>query len=675
MSADTESASSPLVSTLLVDGFPEDIDWGPIDATFPKNEIDVVIYHKNCRDGFGCRFAVEHYYRTAALSLSPQSASSSSASPSSSSPSSSLSPPPVVLREIVYCAAPAGWEPSLSEILPQITDKNVLLCDLTLPLLTMRAIQSKARHFLCIDHHDSGTLVLKAMSPEHKVYHKRRSAAYLTWRFLFRDDPNVVPQLIHYIQDADIWTSDYKLSRGACRAFIAGLDAAFPTMQYSDYVGFLSSDGLAIRSTIEAGQKQLVLRRRQVTELVDRATIQFVQLPNGVCAIVAVVCNVPTFCISDVGHDCLTKFPLVDFSCIINHNNSSANNAVGGGSGGAAAAAVGGGSSSSSSSSSPVEGMQTSFSLRSQEDRMDVSKVAKLYNGGGHDNASGCNLSSQWYGLPSLALVPSHNRRKLASHPEEEKEEEENSGNVGRSVDPSWVATKDSGALFYHLLEHLYLAVTPLSRVSHSPNSVADSKSVKAAATAAKKKDSQQVQEEEKKEGRQELLGVYVNIGCLDGTIAEYLCRYLLQPHSHHLPLASPVPHHFTQKALWICHQIETSTKTCQTLESKCRPSEDGSGTGTLQVTPAAVTSTAAVAPEVITPATQLGTHVHFACHWYFDGKRSHYVVYPETREVAVALMDDYFSRKPLLFTDVSLVESAHGPVITFSVLGCVSKL
>ncbi len=70
---------------------------------------------------------------------------------------------------------------------------------------------------------------------------------------------------------------------------------------------------------------------------------------------IALYCNSSEFK-SDVGADMLKKYPLGDFSCIWNYD---------------------------------LNKNQTYFSLRSTNDRMDVSIMAQRYGGGGHRNASG----------------------------------------------------------------------------------------------------------------------------------------------------------------------------------------------------------------------------------------------------------------------------------------------
>ena len=47
-------------------------------------------------------------------------------------------------------------------------------------------------------------------------------------------------------------------------------------------------------------------------------------------------------------------------------------------------------------------GEKTRFSLRSRENGTDVSKIAEMYNGGGHFCAAGCSLNGFHSNLPGI---------------------------------------------------------------------------------------------------------------------------------------------------------------------------------------------------------------------------------------------------------------------------------
>ena len=139
-----------------------------------KNNIDLVIYHRGCTDGFGSAFAVWKYFngnnntRIASTTLS-----------------------------IEYISANYNEDP------PDVRGRNVLICDFSYKYNVLLNMIEQANSLLVIDHHISAEKELKNIDNKYKLFDMNHSGAYLTWVYFFPNEE--VPDLIKFIEDRDLW--------------------------------------------------------------------------------------------------------------------------------------------------------------------------------------------------------------------------------------------------------------------------------------------------------------------------------------------------------------------------------------------------------------------------------------------------------------------------------------
>jgi nanoRNase/pAp phosphatase (c-di-AMP/oligoRNAs hydrolase) len=120
----------------------------------------VVIYHKNCPDGFGAAWAAWKKYGD----------------------------------EASYVAA------SYSDPIPEgIEGKEVYVIDFSYDAVRLPALESKAKRLVVIDHHKGGEAHVKA-TKEH-VFDLTHSGAYLAWQYFHPGEK--VPDFIEYLSDGD----------------------------------------------------------------------------------------------------------------------------------------------------------------------------------------------------------------------------------------------------------------------------------------------------------------------------------------------------------------------------------------------------------------------------------------------------------------------------------------
>jgi hypothetical protein len=178
-----------------------------------------------------------------------------------------------------------------------------------------------------------------------------RSGAGITWDYFFPDVSR--PRLISYVEDNDLWIFKHPETKPFISLF-HNVKHDFSTFLL--YLNDLNDDqgNNLINITIQAGESILKFKNEQVDNLCKSAYFKLHKFDNEY--IIGVYVNTPLF-ISEVGNRLFDIYPIADFSSPFNFS-----------------------------------GHVTKFSLRSTNDRCDVSKIAKSLGGGGHRNASGVTL-------------------------------------------------------------------------------------------------------------------------------------------------------------------------------------------------------------------------------------------------------------------------------------------
>lgn len=231
-------------------------------------------------------------------------------------------------------------------ILTACQNKNVLMVDFSYKYPQLLILMQLAKSFLILDHHLTAKADLANIDDDKKIFDLNKSGVGITWE-VFHPQKSL-PRFLALIQDRDLWR--YSLP----------YTLEFVTVLYTQPQDFILwesylDDG-KVDQTIAHGRAWLEYQNIITDRLVDSATY-ILQEWEGQYIIVVYV-NSPEFK-SDVGNKLFDKYPLADFSVVWNYDLYKNN---------------------------------TYFSLRSTDDRLDVSAVAKKLGGGGHRNASGLTL-------------------------------------------------------------------------------------------------------------------------------------------------------------------------------------------------------------------------------------------------------------------------------------------
>jgi uncharacterized protein len=232
-----------------------------------------------------------------------------------------------------------------------VTDRSVIFVDFSLKADAMQEVLNKAKSVLIIDHHKTAEADLSNLLGYNfeTVFDKNHSGAVLAWKHFYPDKEP--PLLLRYIEDRDLWRFDLPHSRDMS-AFVFSMPYDFETWtsmveacENADEWNLMVQQGGAINRKFD----------KDLNELLPQVT-RFMRIGGNLVP----VANLP-YTMASEGAGRLAK--------------------------GAPFAA---------SYYDSVEGRR--FSLRSTDEGLDVSEIAKAYGGGGHRNAAGFQARLGWEG-------------------------------------------------------------------------------------------------------------------------------------------------------------------------------------------------------------------------------------------------------------------------------------
>ncbi|MCJ8158819.1 hypothetical protein [Sphingomonas sp. LaA6.9] len=291
---------------------------------------DIFIYHSPCDDGFGAAWEVHQCWGS----------------------------------EVEY------WPATYGKSAPDVAGKNVLIGDFSYKRTVLDQLAQSAASIIILDHHKTAAEDLAPFNlgwagdfpfchrdvpdvlrdlhsldrpPVAALFDMDQSGARLVWEFCHPGLP--APDLIRYVEDRDLW----RFALPETKAFSLYLRAhPYDFDTWTRLATQLADDdqrsAVMLQATaIEAFYKQ------KTAEMVT--TAQFKPI-NG---ITVPVVNCSWAFASDVAHELLERYPDAPFAACYYDR---------------------------------ADGSRT-YSLRSLDDRQDVSAIAKRYGGGGHRNAAG----------------------------------------------------------------------------------------------------------------------------------------------------------------------------------------------------------------------------------------------------------------------------------------------
>lgn len=149
---------------------------------FDINQIDTVLYHNNCQDGFGSAWIVWRYLKTDATYM--------------------------------------GIAPDRLPPISSFKNKYVVILDISLPASYLEEVKKTTKQVLLVDHHN--TYADELSNHSNAIFDMEHSSIYITWRIFFPDEK--IPQFIRYIEDNDLGVYEIKKTE----AFVSALGTKLP---------------------------------------------------------------------------------------------------------------------------------------------------------------------------------------------------------------------------------------------------------------------------------------------------------------------------------------------------------------------------------------------------------------------------------------------------------------
>lgn len=231
------------------------------------SEVDMIIYHKNCPDGFGAAFSGWKYNK-----LNKN-------------------------KDITFIEASYDDKP------PDVKGKNVLICDFSYKKQILLKLIEDANKLAVLDHHKSAMEDLNVIDDKYKVFDMTHSGANITWRYFFPDQE--IPLLIQYIEDRDIWLKKMYMTD----EFSSWLSTI--SQEFNNYNTLLNNDYLMTMINTEGlGMGKLI--KKNIQRESNHAIAKFMLIDNNYYMIAYVN---TTGNKSDVGNRTISDlYPNADFS-------------------------------------------------------------------------------------------------------------------------------------------------------------------------------------------------------------------------------------------------------------------------------------------------------------------------------------------------------------------------
>lgn len=292
-----------------------------------------IIYHGGCPDGIAAAWVFQSYYALFGLSIET-----------------------------------FGWRYGTPA--PDCTGEYVAILDFSFPRHEMEKIVSEANYVLVLDHHKTAMASLSDLPGKnitvgyqtyinlHIVFDMNKSGAQLAWEWVHKHTKT--PWFISYIQDRDLWTWHLDHSREVNEWLRQGKYLTFEGLERLWTNILEGKEEIDLAYFKLQGSYYLDPRVKLITNEAKRSKLCSLHTPSGEEYIVrAIDCSYDIA--SDVGSQIMNMYDDCNFVLIWRYD---------------------------------FEEGTWPCSLRSKDEKTDVSEIAKAWGGGGHRNAAGMCIKS-----------------------------------------------------------------------------------------------------------------------------------------------------------------------------------------------------------------------------------------------------------------------------------------
>lgn len=256
-------------------------------------------------------------------------------------------------------------KPLSNKYLDKLKSKNIVMCDFSYKYDQFMQIFDICSSIIILDHHKTAETELMRVSDNHKIFKMDKCGAIITWEYFFVE---TIPLFFKYIQDRDLWKKELPFSD----EFSVALSIE-PT-EFTIWEKYLFDD--EVEGLIELGKEYIKYNDYLMNEIMKTSYLKQYTIDDK---LIVVACVNSPIMKSNLGNKLLDG---ADFSAIYNYSEQKE---------------------------------MTVVSLRSDDNKLDVSEIAMKNNGGGHRNASGCILemfSDNIYGSDNIVMENNINSDK-----------------------------------------------------------------------------------------------------------------------------------------------------------------------------------------------------------------------------------------------------------------------
>ena len=231
---------------------------------------------------------------------------------------------------------------SYYENVPNIKNGKILVLDFSFSETDTKKLIENNQVFYNIDHHITAIDNLTEIDEKYKYFDIEHSGVMLTWKYFYPDQEP--PTFIKYVEDYDLWKFNYEDTR--------------PFMVIFSKINYEFGEVDKFRN--EMYLNEMIQKGKIIIEYQDsviKFQLKHVHVRNEVinnCSYNIAYLN-SNYLVNEIGNQCVKSLNC-DFSVIYSYDE--------------------------------VKNL-TRFSLRSCDNKTDVSEIAKFLKGGGHRNASG----------------------------------------------------------------------------------------------------------------------------------------------------------------------------------------------------------------------------------------------------------------------------------------------
>lgn len=239
----------------------------------PK-EVDTLLYHGDCVDGFTCAFVCYYYMKTQNKK-----------------------------KRVTFIPCQHQKPP------PNVSGKNVLICDFSYKYDVLKNMLNNANKLAILDHHASAEKDLKNINHSHKMFDKSHSGAYITWAYFFGEEN--VPLFVRYVEDNDIWAKRMPNTK-AFTSYIFNLPKTF------DIYEKLLDDSYISNTVIPMGEGMQKQNDSYINDGVKKAAMTFMLIDSKLYFIASVNTSILK---SEIGNAIFNLYPNANFAICHSQNS------------------------------------------------------------------------------------------------------------------------------------------------------------------------------------------------------------------------------------------------------------------------------------------------------------------------------------------------------------------